>query len=273
MNTSAPAVLEADNVQFSYGSHRALDTVSLSLEKGRFYGLLGPNGSGKSTLLRILTGGLKPVSGKITVMGKALDQLKKKELGHILAFVPQEFGVDFPFTCYEVVMMGRYVYQGILGLGGSTDDEVVRRCLEFTRTGTLSQRPVTQLSGGELQRVMLAQALAQEGEILLLDEPTSHLDIKFQIEILELLKRLNEEQGLTIISSFHDLNLASLYCHYLYFLKGGSIVESGPVEQVFTEEIINSVFEVNIQVLSQPGLRRPLMVFNGSASTHQEIPD
>lgn len=259
--TDAP-VLEAKDLVFCYGQHKALKNVSMTLEGGKIYGLLGPNGSGKSTLLRLLSGALNPESGEVDLMGKDIRQMKKKDLGQLLAFVPQDFNVDFPFTCYEVVMMGRYVYQGLMGLGGKDDDTVVRRCMEITQTDSIARRPVTQLSGGELQRVMLAQALAQEGKILLLDEPTSHLDIKFQIEILELLKKLNLDEGLTILASFHDLNLASVYCHYLYMLAGGVLAESGPVEQVFTEQVINSVFGVEIKVIPHPTSQKPLMILH-----------
>lgn len=253
-------VLEARSVQFFYGQHKVLNNMSLSLKRGKIYGLLGPNGSGKSTLLRILTGAIRPASGEVMHKGKDINQMKKKELGKLISFVPQDFSINFPFTCYEVVMMGRYVHQGIMGLGAKIDDAVVRRCMEFTRTDMISKRLVTHLSGGEMQRVVLAQALAQEGEVLLLDEPTSHLDIKFQIEILELLKRLNEEKGITILASFHDLNLASHYCHCVYFINGGEIVESGPVEEVFTEDIINKVFGVQVKVIPHPHDRRPLMI-------------
>lgn len=262
---SDDTVLEARNVSFSYGKHDVLRDVSLSFEKGKIYGLLGPNGSGKSTLLRLLTGALKPDSGTINLQGRSLQILRKREIARILSFVPQDFAVDFPFTCYEVVMMGRYMYQGVMGLGRGEDDAIVRRCLSFTKTESLEKRPVTQLSGGELQRIMIAQALAQEGEILLLDEPTSHLDIKFQIEICELLKSLNEEKGVTVISSFHDLNLAACYCHYLYFTAGGHIQERGPVETAFTEEIINRVFGIQAKVVPHPFTGRPLIVYHSDS--------
>jgi iron complex transport system ATP-binding protein len=256
------SLLRTDRCSYRYGhgTAKALDSVTMEFEKGGFYGLLGPNGSGKSTLLRLLTGTFTPQEGTVYVKDKPLASMKRRDLARLIAFVPQDFQMDFPFTVYEMIMMGRFSYQGIMGKGSPRDDQVVAMAMELTRTAELSDRAVTHLSGGELQRVLLAQALAQESEILLLDEPTSHLDIRFQLEILELLKELKRSMGLTIISSLHDLNLASLYCHHLFFMKKGELVTHGPVEEVFTEEIITGVFDAPVKIVPQPEGGHPLMM-------------
>jgi iron complex transport system ATP-binding protein len=254
------SLLRAENCSYSYGHVRALDHISMEFEQGGFYGLLGPNGSGKSTLLRLLTGTFIPGEGEIYIKGKPLSRTRRRDLARLIAFVPQDFHMDFPFTVSEIVMMGRFSYQGLLGRGSERDLQAVSMAMELTRTKELADRPVTNLSGGELQRVVLAQALAQESEILLLDEPTSHLDIKFQLEILELLKELKRSMGLTIISSLHDLNLASLYCHHLFFMKKGRLITHGPVEEVFTEEIITGVFDAPVKIIPQPEGGHPLMM-------------
>jgi iron complex transport system ATP-binding protein len=257
------SMLEIRDADFSYGTFKALSNISLAIEKGGFYGLMGPNGSGKSTLLHLLSGIFKPQRGEITVQGRPLMEINKRERARLLAFVPQDFQVDFPFTCREVVMMGRFAHQGLLGLESPEDERLVEESMKTTRTDGLAHRPITQLSGGEAQRVMLAQALAQGGELLLLDEPTSHLDIKFQVEIMELLKKLNEEKGLTIISSLHDLNLASHYCHHLFFIHDGRVSESGPVREIFTEEVISRVFGIEAKIITHPYSLKPMMVLRG----------
>jgi len=254
------SLLQAEQCSYRYGQVQALDRVSLEFEQGGFYGLLGPNGSGKSTLLRLLAGTLLPEEGEILIKGKPISSMKRKEMARLVAFVPQDFQMDFPFTVRDIVMMGRFSYQGLLGRSSTRDLQAVSMALELTRTAELADRPVTNLSGGEQQRVMLAQAIAQESEILLLDEPTSHLDIRFQLEVLELLKELKRSMGLTIISSLHDLNLASLYCHHLFFMKKGKLITHGPVEEVFREEIITGVFDAPVKIVPQPEGGHPLMM-------------
>jgi len=254
-------IVEAKNVEFFYGARQALCGVSFSILKGGFYGLLGPNGSGKSTLLSILSGTARASKGEIELKGKRLETYSRKELARTIAFVPQETDADFPFSCREVVMMGRYSHQGILGMGSRGDDAIVEHCMEITGTSAIAERPITELSGGERQRVIMAQALAQGGELLLLDEPTSHLDIKYQLEIMELVRKLNREQHLTIVASFHDLNIASHYCGEIFFLHSGRLAGSGPVDAVFSEEMIKNVFGVPTQLIAHPSTGRPLVFF------------
>lgn len=254
-------VIEAENLDFCYGRHKAIDKISLTVEKGRFYALLGPNGSGKSTLLRLLSGVEKAGKDNILLYGKRFNEYTIKERARLISFVPQSQEIDFPFSCFEIIMMGRFAYQGLSGFGIKEDEKIVRQCMEFTKTENLAERLITQLSGGEVQRVLLAQALAQESEILILDEPTSHLDIKFQLEMMNLLKRLNKEKGITIITSLHDLNLASGNSDYLFFMEGGKIRESGSAREILTEDIIKRIFNVDARIIKNPINNCPLVIF------------
>jgi iron complex transport system ATP-binding protein len=243
--------LIADDVSFVYGQKRpvhALDGVTVALASGTIVALLGPNGSGKSTLLRTLSGGVRPTRGRVIYQGSDLHRLPPRERARRLAFVPQQVRVDFPFTVREVVMMGRAPYQGQLGLERGRDAEIVEEAMERMRVHHLEGRRMCELSGGEAQRVMLAQALAQEPEILLLDEPTSHLDINFQAEIMDLLAALNAERGLTVLASLHDLNLASLYCHSVVLLRGGRLHGEGPPLDVLTESAVREVYGARVHV-------------------------
>jgi len=263
-------VLEANNIDFFYGERQALKGISLTVLKGGFYGLLGPNGSGKSTLLSILSGIVRASKGEILIKGKKLETYSRKELARTIAFVPQEVDADFPFSCREVVMMGRFAHQGVLGICSKEDDRIVNRCMELTGTAPIAERPITELSGGERQRVIVAQALAQGGEVLLLDEPTSHLDIKYQLEIMELIKKLNREQNLTIIASFHDLNTASHYCGDIFFIHKGMMAGNGSVDTVFSEEMIQRVFGVATQLIAHPSTGRPLVFFKNDEHSASE---
>ncbi|MDQ7824310.1 MAG: ABC transporter ATP-binding protein [Candidatus Eremiobacteraeota bacterium] len=257
--------LEVKDLDFRYGRHEALRSVTLCFEGGLIHGVLGPNGSGKSTLLRLLAGVAAPARGEVACNGAAVSALSPRQRARLISFVPQDFYGEFPFPCRDFVMMGRFAHQGALGFATARDEEVVRQVMAFTGTRELADRAVTALSGGELQRVMVAQALAQEASILLLDEPTSHLDIRYQLELMELLKKLNREQGITIITSLHDLNLASAYCSRLVFLSHGEVRESGPVEQVFTGQIIEEVFGVSVRILSVPGRVKPVLLYGTAA--------
>jgi len=253
-----PPRLHAQGLAFSYtpDSPQVLEPLDLDLQPGSFVGLLGPNGSGKSTLLKLLAGVLRPVQGRVHLGGEDLSRIPRGRLASTLAFVPQDVQVWLPFTCREVVAMGRYVHRSGLGLLDSGHDEVVRRCMADTGVADLAERRITEVSGGEAQRVRIAQALAQEAGILVLDEPTSHLDISFQVEVMDLLSRLNRTRGLTILAALHDLNLASLYCDRLIALRQGHVLRDGPPAEVLEPALLQDLFGVQVEVQSGPG-RRP----------------
>ena len=256
------SALGAAGVDFSYYEYvgLVLRGVSLELGAGELVGLIGPNGSGKTTLLRVLSGLLAPSRGKVYLDGQDLCAFDRRQVAQRVAVVPQELVIPFAFSAYEMVMMGRTPHvRPILG-AGPRDRQVVVEKMELTATSALAERPFGELSGGEKQRVIIAMALAQEPEILLLDEPTVHLDINHQVEILELIKRLNRREGLTVLATMHDLNLAALYFDRLILLNGGQVVANGSPSEVLREESIRQVFQANVQVQEHPTRHTPQVV-------------
>lgn len=247
-----PPVLEAREVGYVYGGKRpvvAVDGVTLRLFRGEVAALLGPNGSGKSTLLRMLCGILSPSRGTVRLDGDDVHRLSARERARKIAFVPQQVRVDFPFTVREVVMMGRAPHQGRLGLERKGDGDVVDEAMDCMRVRALAERRMTELSGGEAQRVMLAQALAQEPQLLMLDEPTSHLDINFQAEIMDLLDGMHVQGKLTVLLSLHDLNLASLYCQRVFMLNRGRLQGEGRPAEVITVQRVQEVYGAHVRLM------------------------
>jgi iron complex transport system ATP-binding protein len=253
-------ILKVNEIECSYGSVKVLNGLTFSIERGSFTGIIGPNGSGKSTLLKSLSRVLKPVKGAVLLDETDLYSQDTKEVAKKMAVVPQETAVSFSFTVKDVVIMGRSPHLGLFQNEGEKDFAVARLAMELTDTIHLADRLITAISGGERQRVIIAKALAQEPKIILLDEPTSHLDINHQIEILSLLKRLNRENNLTIIAVFHDLNLASQYCDRLVLMKGGSIFTLGEPEEVLTTDNIKDVYSASVLVRKHPVTGRPSVI-------------
>jgi iron complex transport system ATP-binding protein len=243
-----------------YENRVVLQGLHFQVEPGEFVGILGPNGSGKSTLIRALSGLLAPQGGRITVKGEVLEDLSSRLRAQILAVVPQSSEVRFPFTCLEIVLMGRYPHRR--RLGSLTDEDLIWALKSMRRTTTehLKERPITEVSGGESQRVVIARALAQDPQLLLLDEATSSLDVRKKLEICEILRHLNERRGLTVLCAMHDLNLAALYCRRLMFLKDGRIVQDGDTEAVFTPAVLSRVYETHMEVTRHPAHQRPYAV-------------
>jgi iron complex transport system ATP-binding protein len=241
-----PAI-RIDHLAFAYGARTVLDDVSLRVAKGEMVGILGPNGSGKTTLLKILSAVLSG-SGKVELNGRSIRAYGRRELSRLFAVVPQESQVNFPFTVAEIVLMGRASHHHPLGLEGASDVEAARKSMEATETASLADRYLHELSGGEKQRVMIARALAQEAEILLLDEPAAFLDLKHQVRAFELMRRLNRERGLTIVAALHDLNLAALFFPRLVLLAEGRIYRDGSAIEVLTEENIREVYGIGVRV-------------------------
>jgi len=244
------------DLAFAYGERNVLGGVSLAIEKGEMIGILGPNGSGKTTLLKILSAVLR-CAGLVELNGKDLRSYGRRELSRLFAVVPQESQINFPFTLAEIVLMGRASHHSPLGLEGPRDLEAARRSLEATETSLLADRYLHELSGGEKQRVMIARALAQEAEILLLDEPAAFLDLKHQVRAFELMRRLNRERGLTIVAALHDLNLAALFFPRLAMLSGGKVYRDGPAREVLSEENILEVYGVEVRVEMDASRERP----------------
>jgi iron complex transport system ATP-binding protein len=241
-------VLEANRIVYSYTRKPVVNDVSLEVKKGEFMSILGPNGSGKSTLLKTLSHIYIPDSGEIVLMGKPLDTYKRKEIAQRIAMVPQDTSLDFEFTVEEVVLMGRHPFLGRFGKEDVLDMDLAYEAMERTNTLHIKDSLITEISGGERQRVFIAKALAQNTSIMLLDEPTSHLDINHQIEILELLKRLNSEKELAIVLVIHDINLAARYSDRILLMKDGEIVDQGSPETVITPESIENTYGMKVVV-------------------------
>lgn len=244
--------LQISQVYFSYLDGLVLHDINLSIRAGEMVGLLGPNGSGKTTLIKLVSGILKPGQGEIRLDGSSLSRLSRKSIARSLAVVPQQFHIPFAFTIGEVVMLGRIPFLKAFAEESKVDRQFVANTMDLVGISELKERRFDELSGGERQKVILAMALAQQPRLLLLDEPIVHLDIAHQVEILELVKRLNMEQGLTVIGAMHDLNLAALYFDRLILLKEGRIWADGVPAQVLTEDIIRNVFSASVRVEPHP---------------------
>ncbi len=252
--------IQIKQVSFSYLDGLVLHNVDLSVGAGEMVGLIGPNGSGKTTLIKLVSGVLKPGQGEVRLDDSNLSLLKRKTVARSVAVVPQQFHIPFAFTVGEVVMLGRIPF--IRAMAGETvvDKDAVSAALAVVGIGELVERRFDELSGGERQKVILAMALAQQPKLLLLDEPTAHLDIAHQIEILELVRSLNAEQGITVIAAMHDLNLASLYFDRLVVLKEGGVVAEGTPTEVLTEKMIRDVFSASVRVEQHPVTGAPHIV-------------
>jgi iron complex transport system ATP-binding protein len=248
--------IEIRDLSFAYQERTVLCGVQLSLPHGEMLGILGPNGSGKTTLMKILSGVLKG-KGEVELDGERIETYRRRELSKLVAVVPQESRITFPYTVAEIIMMGRASYHSPFALEGEKDLEVARLSMELTDCLELSNRYLHELSGGEKQRVMIARALAQEPKILLLDEPSAFLDLKHQLQVFELLRRLNRERGLTIVAALHDVNLAALFFPRLAMLRDGIIYCDGSPREVLTERTIKEVYGIRVRVELEASGERP----------------
>ena len=246
------AVIRLESAYFSYPRREVFRELSLSLEEGEILSLIGPNSSGKTTLLKLMDGLLEPQRGKVFLDGEELDRLSRSRVAKRVAVVPQEMEVPFLFTVAEIVLMGRAPYLGRFGWETRKDLDIALEAMALTDVAELEERMFAELSQGEKQRVSMARALAQEPVVILLDEPASHLDINHQVEIHELIRRLNLEKNLTVLNISHDLNLAAEYSHRIALLHRGSIYALGTPSTVITEENIRRVYETTVMVEKNP---------------------
>ncbi len=240
-------LLDIQSITFGYHRQPLLYGMHLQVRPGEMVGLLGPNGSGKTTLLRLISGVLRPQQGTIMLDGRDARAWGRREMARRVAVVPQEMHVPFAFTVEELVSLGRTPYTSLLGSPTKEDQRIVQNALQSADIESLAGRIFNELSGGERQRVMVAMALAQRPSLLLLDEPTSHLDIKYQIELLELVQRLNRETGVTVIAAMHDLNLAARYFPRLVLFQRGVVADATPAE-VLEPHLLRRVYGINVQV-------------------------
>lgn len=256
----AEFALRVDDLEVRYEAIVALNGVTFAVQRGDMVAVIGPNGSGKSTLLKSLDGLVRPHRGAVAVYGDDLTRLRPRELARRVAVVPQTSAVEFDFTVEEVVMMGRTPHLGRLSWERSIDRQAVDEALRLASAEDLRKRSIRALSGGERQRVVLARALAQQPEILLLDEPTSHLDIALQVEILNSVRKLNRERRITVLAVIHDLNLAARFFDKFILLAQGQILASGVVDEVLTTENIRRAYQADVLIQAHPIDGRPLVI-------------
>jgi len=257
---TAAHVLQATEVRFGYRPGLPiLRGVSLTARPGRFVSLLGPNGSGKTTLLRCLLGQLPPQGGTIILDGRPIQKHSKRALARLIAYVPQVPRSAFSFTVQELVLTGRYAHVGILGLAGQKDLAVARQAMLMTETLDFASRSLEELSGGEAQRAMVARALAQQPSLMLLDEPTSHLDIKNQLVIHQMMQRLAHDWEMAVLCVSHDINLAARFSDELILMRDGQVVAEGPPGEVIRADVISRVYDVQVDLLADPSTNVPLV--------------
>ncbi|MCX8176285.1 MAG: ABC transporter ATP-binding protein [Candidatus Bathyarchaeota archaeon] len=244
--------LKIEKVSFSYGEIPVCEDINIEVNGGEVVSLLGPNGSGKTTILRCIAKVLKPRLGVIFVDEKNIQEISYKEFAKLLAYLPQKFAVNFPFTAFEVVLMGRKPF--IKWQVEEEDLKTVEETLKLVEAENLANRYFDELSGGESQRVMVARVLAQKTHVLLLDEPTANLDVKHQLQLLNLIRKIVKENKMVALISMHNLNLAARFSDKIAMIKNGKIVAFGPPDQVLTSQTIKSVYGIDAKIINLPDL-------------------
>ena len=253
-------LLKINNLSGGYHKERIIKDISLEINKGDFLGIIGPNGSGKTTMLRLMSKVLIPQKGNITLEGKDIASMNLKEFAQKVSFVAQDTIINFPFTVLEIALMGRIPHLKRLQPETKKDISIASKVLMMTDTLYLKEKRIDEISSGERQRVIIAKALTQEPVLLFLDEPTSHLDIGHQIQMLDLLRRLNSQNNLTIVMVLHDLNLVSEYCNRIVLLNKGEIFKEGAPLEVLTYQNIEAVYKTVVVVSNNPINGKPYII-------------
>lgn len=253
----AEARLQIRDLSYSYGSKNTIEDIALDVYQGQFVGLIGPNGSGKSTVLKNIYRALHPSQGEIRLDGENIGLMSYKNLALKIAVVGQENEVPFDFSVKEIVAMGRSPHKKMFELDTKKDKEIVLHALEHVGLHGMENHNFLHLSGGEKQRVLIARAVAQESDLFILDEPTNHLDISYQMQIFDFIKRL----GITTISAVHDLNLAALYCDYIYVMKDGKVVLQGTPKDILTEDNIYDIYGVKNSIIDHAITGKPSITY------------
>jgi iron complex transport system ATP-binding protein len=240
------------NLTHSFGKRHVLRQLSFNVKKGEFFIAIGPNGSGKTTLMKLMAGILKLQKGQIEILGLPNCSYTPKALARVVAFVPQRLPVDLPFTAGEAVLLGRAPYQGVLGIERERDLEIAKQAMQFTGVDHLTGASLSQLSGGEQQRVFIARAICQEPDIMLLDEPTASLDLAHQVKVMDLMEKLKREKGITVIMVSHDVNLAAMYGDQVLLLKEGEVVCIGIPPDVLSFQKLEETYGCKLLVDESP---------------------
>lgn len=253
-------LMKIEGLWGGYSSKMVVKNVNFKINKGDFLGIIGPNGCGKSTLLRLLTRVLTPAKGSVSLNNIDMQDMPLKNIAQNIAFVPQDTFVPFPFTTEEMVLLGRIPHLGRLQFETKRDYLIAEKAMQLTDTLSIKNKDIDELSAGERQRVFMARGLAQEPIALFLDEPTSHLDIGHQIQMLDLLKKLNKQASLTVLLVLHDLNLASEYCDRMILLENGAIFKEGTPYDVLTYQNIEQVYKTIVLVNKNPVTQKPNII-------------
>lgn len=253
-------IIKTNNLKFNYGDKNILKDLTIEIERGLFYSIIGPNGSGKTTLLKLLANTLPSSKKTIYINDQDIHVIKKKEIAKKMSVVPQITDIQYEFSVFDIVMMGRTPYTSRLGKTSDKDIEAVIEAMTETGVLKFKDKKITQLSGGELQRVILARAIAQETDIMLLDEPISHLDIGYQYEISELVHSLCKKKGITVINIVHDLNIAMRYSDKIFMLKDGKVYKSGDPDHVITKSTIKDVYSIDVELINHPILKNKKVI-------------
>jgi iron complex transport system ATP-binding protein len=259
-------MLSLEKIVAGYHGKCVMQDVSLDVARGDFVGIIGPNGCGKTTLLRVLSGSLPAQSGRVLLDGQDLREIGRRQVARALACLLQDYTIDFAFTVRDLALMGRTPHLPRFGRESGHDREVAELAMKQADVLHLADRSVIELSGGERQRALIAMCLAQEPKILLLDEPTSHLDLRHQVSILDLIEKLNRNARMSVVAVFHDLNLAAMFCSRLVILDQGRIAAYGPPEEVLTPDVIQRVFQVTVSVQPDARSGRPHVMIAPPAS-------
>ena len=246
------SAITVKDVLHAFDGRPVIEGLSFHVTQGRFFIVIGPNGSGKTTLLKLMVGLLPLKHGSIEIFERGISTYPVRELARTIAYVPQHVHVDFPFTVTQIVLLGRAPHLGLLGLEGQTDLEIARNAMATADVDHLADRRLDQLSGGEQQRVFIARALCQQPKIMLLDEPTTALDLTHQIRLMDLLEQLKYDQGVTIVMVSHDLNMAAMYADHLLLLSRGRVACSGPPKEVIHYDVLEEVYGCTMVVDQSP---------------------
>jgi iron complex transport system ATP-binding protein len=250
--------LEVKNLSFSYEQTLILKDIHLNFEKGKFYSIIGPNGSGKSTLIKNISKIITPKHKTVFIEDKDIMSFHNKNLAQLMAVIPQNIAIDYEFTAFDIVMMGRSPYKKRFQDFNNEDKLIVEKYMKATNTWSLKDKLITQLSGGESQRVIAARALSQQTNIILLDEPTSHLDIQYQIEFLNIFKNLKSDK--IIIAVLHDLNLSAIFSDQIILVNKGQVIAKGTPWEVINKENIKNVYNLSVEVLENPISKCPYII-------------
>lgn len=260
MTEKNPVMLSFSHAAVGYGEKLVLRDVSFQITKGEYVALIGSNGTGKSTLIKCVSGLLPLEGGEMQICGKDLRRLKARERARMVAVVPQSYYVDYGFTVEDIVMMGRNPYIDLRHRESKKDREIAERAMELTKTTQFRDRLYNELSGGERQRVILARAITQQPQIILLDEPTSALDLHHQIEVMELIRDLNEKEQITVMAVLHDINLASRFCSRIVILKDGKVKADGTPQEVINRDEMEALYDMKLFVKNNPLLGKPEII-------------